>query len=72
MGVKKYKAKHANTEMLEQQNKSWGKMYREGDERGQPDGEGTASTERDEGAAAVVSIISDEMTSLNNPFNDSN
>ena len=35
-------------------------------------GVGSASTERDEGAAAVVSIIPDQMTSLDNPFDDDN
>ena len=33
---------------------------------------GTASTERDEGAAAIVSIIPAQMTSLHNPFDDDN
>ena len=35
-------------------------------------GGGSASTERDEGAAAVVSIIQAQMTSLQNPFDDDN
>lgn len=35
-------------------------------------GGGTASSERDEGAAAVVSIIAAQMTSLDNPFDDDN
>jgi molybdopterin biosynthesis enzyme MoaB len=35
-------------------------------------GGGTPSTERDEGAAAVVSIIPAQMTSLYNPFDDDN
>ncbi len=35
-------------------------------------GGGTASTERDESAAAVVSIIPAQMTSLHNPFDDDN
>ena len=35
-------------------------------------GGGTASTEGDEGAAAVVKIIPAQMTSLHNPFDDDN
>jgi molybdopterin biosynthesis enzyme MoaB len=35
-------------------------------------GGGTASTERDEGAAAIVSIIPAQMTSLHNQFDDDN
>ena len=35
-------------------------------------GGSSASTERDEGAAAVVSIIPDQMTSLDNAFDDDN
>ncbi|CAB3987003.1 Hypothetical predicted protein, partial [Paramuricea clavata] len=35
-------------------------------------GGGTVSPERDEGAEAVVSIIPDQMTSLDNAFDDDN
>ena len=35
-------------------------------------GAGTASTEIDEGAATVVSVIQAQMFSLHNPFNDDN